>query len=93
MISCLNFLNKKNRIILITTLKKQSKIDTQKFIAKKKRVEKISKLKNFINSLVSEAIYIYKYNSYYFYYFFYSLSSCKNFFRSQFFLKVKKEGK
>lgn len=92
MISCLNFLNKKNRIILITTLKKQSKIDTQKFIAKKKRVERISRLKNFINSLVSEAIYIYIIPII-FIIFFYSLSSCKNFFRSQFFLKVKKEGK
>lgn len=92
MIFCLNFLNKKNRIILITTLKKQSKIDTQKFIAKKKRVERISRLKNFINSLVSEAIYIYIIPII-FIIFFYSLSSCKNFFRSQFFLKVKKEGK
>lgn len=92
MISCLNFLNKKNRIILITTLKKQSKIDTQKFIAKKKRVERISRLKNFINSLVSEAIYIYIIPII-FIIFFYSLSSCKNFFKSQFFLKVKKEGK
>lgn len=92
MISCLNFLNKKNRIILITTLKKQSKIDTQKFVAKKKRVERISRLKNFINSLVSEAIYIYIIPII-FIIFFYSLSSCKNFFKSQFFLKVKKEGK
>lgn len=93
MISCLNFLNKKNRIILITTLKKQSKIDTQKlFVAKKKRVKRISRLKNFINSLVSEAIYIYIIPII-FIIFFYSLSSCKNFFKSQFFLKVKKEGK